>query len=258
MANYFRYMLGIVKYAFGSKKGVKSPEEIRLIENTQRATEKAMHNVVSILRDSTIGKDGLIYLQDKVLTSEYVKAEIHKELNLNYAVSVYEPIVSCGEETTTVHYEGSGPLRANETIVVDIFPKSRGYFADMSRTFVKGKASEEAFELYDSVYEMKERAIELIRPGMNFKDLTEMCREWFAKEGFKTGKEGFTHSLGHGVGREIHEAPMRKDKILENSVIAIEPGLYYKGVGGVRLEDIVVVGKDGCRNLTEFPDVFEL
>jgi len=248
----------------GFQRDKKNPEEIEYISQTQEATAKAMHKAMTLIADARVHKS-ILYIGKEELTSDIVKSEINIELIRNGALSGEEPIVVCGDACVNVHDTGHGALRAGETIIIDIFPQSitSRYFSDMTRTFVKGKATKEAKALYEAVNTMKTYMIERVRPRRAMAKLTKKCRKEFEKRGYKTGvvdgvAQGFIHSIGHGLGLEIHEEPMGRSRIKTNAVIAIEPGLYYKGIGGVRLEDVVIAEKGGCRNITKFPEVFEL
>jgi Xaa-Pro aminopeptidase len=177
-------------------------------------------------------------------------------------------IVAGGEHACDPHNEGSGPLPAGRSIIFDVFPRSAvsRYFADMSRTVVRGDVSPELKRLYDTVKDAQEEAIGKIKDGADGMRIHHGICARFEKAGYKTGvvegrMQGYFHGTGHGVGLDIHEAPRisRTGSVLqEGHVVTVEPGLYYPGLGAVRIEDMVLVTKDGCRNLTNFPKVFEL
>jgi Xaa-Pro aminopeptidase len=177
-------------------------------------------------------------------------------------------IVAWGEQGARGHDMGSGRIRPNTPVVIDLFPKDKesACYADMTRTFVVGEPDEEIVEWHRLVKEAVDRTIEPIKPGVTGRELFEIACDIFEAAGEKTqrtkepGKsldEGFFHSLGHGVGLEVHEAPylgLLGDKpFVAGDVVTIEPGLYRQGYGGVRLEDLVLVTEDGYENLTSFP-----
>jgi Xaa-Pro aminopeptidase len=167
---------------------------------------------------------------------------------------------------------GSGPIQKGASIVIDIYPRSKttGYFADMSRTVCIGPASPELRKMYAAVLEAQTLGISMVKLGAHCGDIHAAVAHVFSDAGYLTsGKgrefpfaEGFVHGLGHGVGLEIHEAPRisrnSTDVLEEGDVITIEPGLYYKGIGGIRLEDMLLVTAQGAENLTNFPKIFEI
>ena len=253
---------------FFEKRKIKSEEEIEKIAKVQEVAERSMTKAIRMIRESEIKKGNKLYYQGKVLTSELVREAIHIEL-LKGGCGFEPSIVACGEQSADPHQMGKGPLFANKPIVIDIFPKSyeSKYFADITRTVVKGKASLEIRKMYQTVLEAQRKAINEIKSGIKAGTLDVLIREYFEEHKFETvfvgNPKGFIHSTGHGVGIDIHENPsIRKtsEEILETgNVITIEPGLYYPGIGGVRIEDLVVVTKEGARNLTKFPkEEFEI
>jgi Xaa-Pro aminopeptidase len=131
----------------------------------------------------------------------------------------------------------------------------------MTRTIVKGEPGEQLRRMYDAVRRAQEVAIQQIRPGANGKDVHTAVEAVFAAEGFAGEGPGprYTHGTGHGVGLNVHEPPALSTvdmPLEENDVVTVEPGLYDPDVGAVRLEDLIVVTRDGCRNLTRFPKQF--
>jgi Xaa-Pro aminopeptidase len=177
-------------------------------------------------------------------------------------------IVSYGRQCVDPHDQGSGTLPANESIIMDVFPRSSEsrYFADMTRTVVRGKASPKLKKMYRAVREGQEIAFSKIRDGADGMKIHDAILRYFGKLGFKTGEiggrmQGFFHGTGHGVGLDIHEPPRisrGKEILRAGQVVTVEPGLYYLDFGGVRLEDMVLVTKTGCHNLTQFPKVLEI
>jgi Xaa-Pro aminopeptidase len=160
-----------------------------------------------------------------------------------------------------------------ESIILDIFPadKASRYYADMTRTVVKGEPGEELQKMYDAVLESQQMALAMVGPSVNGKDIHQKVSDVLHEAGYETLlhdqkpgeplQRGFIHGTGHGVGLEIHEAPRvstADEELVPGDVVTIEPGLYYPEIGGVRIEDLVVVTEDGCRNLTKFPKEFRI
>ena len=156
-------------------------------------------------------------------------------------------IISCGKQCVDPHNQGSGPLLAHESIVMDVFPhssKSR-YYADITRTFVRGKASEKLKKMYRAVMAGQDIAFKRIRDGADGAKIHDAISRYFEQLGFKTGEiggrmQGFLHGTGHGLGLDIHEPPRisrGRDILRAGEVVTVEPGLYYLDAGGVRIED---------------------
>ena len=260
------YQVQTKKDPFYERRVVKTAEEIRYIEAAQRATEQAVATAHAVLHRSTIQKNEL-WLDGEPLTSERIKKVINVALMECDCVAQHT-IVAAGEQACDPHNEGSGPLPAHRSIIFDVFPRSATtrYFADMSRTVVRGMPSPELKRLYQTVKDAQEEAITKVKDGADGQKIHEGICARFEKAGYKTGlvngrMQGYFHGTGHGVGLDIHEAPRisRTGSLLqEGHVVTVEPGLYYPGLGAVRIEDMVLVTKDGCRNLTDFPKTFEL
>jgi Xaa-Pro aminopeptidase len=257
---------------FDGLRRAKTEGEISHIQKTQEAVEAACAHAVEILEEAGIGDDGTLEWEGETLTSEKLRGEIDVEL-LRRGCAADGTIVAGGPQGADPHERGHGPLKAGESIIVDIFPVdlSTRYYSDMTRTFVKGEPNEGLQEMYDAVLESQEAGLSMVRAGVNGRDIHNKVSEVLHEAGYKTnvhdqeeGKpltEGFFHGTGHGVGLEIHEAPrvsLADDELVPGDVISIEPGVYDPEVGGIRVEDLVVVTEDGCRNLTSFPKRFRL
>ncbi|HET7625976.1 MAG TPA: M24 family metallopeptidase, partial [Verrucomicrobiae bacterium] len=202
------------------------------------------------------------------LTSEKLRGIIETAILQTCGVA-NRTIVAGGRQGCDPHESGHGPLRANETIILDIFPRSQktGYFGDITRTVVRGHASEAIRKLYDTVLRGQKLAFEKVRANCATAEVHKTVQDFFESQGYKTGKrngrmEGFFHGTGHGLGLDIHEAPRMGSNstgILKTGmVVTVEPGLYYPDLGGVRLEDVALVTNRAPRNLTRFEKILEI
>jgi Xaa-Pro aminopeptidase len=260
------YQLELQSGPLFPSRAIKTVEEVRYVEAAQRATERAVAAAHAALRQAEI-RNGFIWLNGEVVTSEWIKKLINVQLMESECVAQHT-IVAGGDQACDPHNEGSGPLPANRSIIFDVFPRSAQtrYFADMSRTVVKGPPSAELKQLYQIVKDAQEEAITKIHDGADGAKIHQGICDRFEAAGYQTGvvngrMQGYFHGTGHGVGLDIHEAPRisRTGSILqEGHIVTVEPGLYYPGLGAIRIEDMVLVTKDGCRNLTNFPKIFEL
>ncbi|WP_158056585.1 M24 family metallopeptidase [Halorussus halophilus] len=243
-------------------RAVKTDEEIEHVREAQKANEASMRAAEQLLAEASV-EDGQLYYDDEVLTSERVKEEIEVTL-LRHGCALDETIVACGADGADPHNRGSGPLQADEPIVVDIFPRSKAskYHADMTRTFCKGEASDEVRARYEDTYEAFEAAMEVVEAGVTGADVHDAVCDVYEEKGYDTlrsnsaAETGFIHSTGHGIGLDVHELPRIAgdgQQLEAGHVITIEPGLYDPDFGGVRIEDLVVVTEDGYENLTDYP-----
>lgn len=250
---------------FWDRRPVKTDDEVAAISNASRHTEDALRMAFGILADAAV-KDGVLHGPEGPLTSEYIRKRIHVYL-LERDCIAQHTIIAGGVQGCDPHNGGSGPLRAGEPIIFDLFPKSTktGYFADITRTVAKGPVSDTFRRLYDTVLEGQEVALSRVRAGVDGRDIHGEVERLFESRGYETGAkngrmQGFFHGTGHGFGLEIHEPP-RISKVSQvlvaGHVVTVEPGLYYPGLGGgVRIEDNVVVTECGCVNLTRLEKVF--
>lgn len=246
---------------FFPERLIKSEEEIAAITETQRHTETALEAALQVLKESRIAGERVLW-RGKPLTVEDLKKVVNLSLMENDCVAQHT-IVACGLDGVDPHNQGSGPIRPHQSIVFDIFPRSSRtrYFADMTRTVVKGKASDDLRRMYDAVLAAQLRGVELVRDGASGQAIHEEVARTLEARGFQTGPvdgrmQGFFHGTGHGVGLDIHEPPRISKAgagLRAGQVVTVEPGLYYSRWGAVRIEDLVVVGTDGCRNLTRAP-----
>ncbi len=253
----------------GNRRRIKTTAEVESIAEVQRVTERSMARVRDILQQATEDADGMLRWAGAPLTSEV----LHREVRLIWAADGCEgdtPIVAGGARSADAHDAGAGPLHARTPIIVDLFPRSvrSRFHADMTRTFSVGEPAAEIVEMHAACVRALDATRSMVRAGVPGREVnTRMC-EVFRDAGFPSlvypadtidapRDARCNHGLGHGVGLEVHEAPglgLSGAAPLEiGDVVTLEPGLYLAGVGGVRVEDLVVVTELGCRTLTEFP-----
>ena len=247
----------------------KETDEINEIKEVQAIVEKATTKIIDVIANCDVGSGGtLIYKEEgrrEPLTSSKVKSMMG-HIFIDHGIAIEEElIVACGPPSADPHYHGEADdeLKANQPIILDIYPRSmrKRYWTDMTRTIVKGKASKEVKNMFEVVLEAKNASADALHDEVLGSDMFNLCCNIIEKAGYETirgGKmieKGFTHSLGHGVGLEIHEGPgmseFYKFPLKEHNVVSVEPGLYDPKVGGVRIEDLVEVTQTGCNNLTK-------
>ncbi len=260
------YQLEMRRDPFFEGRAVKTAEEVAAIEACQRAVEEAVAAAHDLLR-TAVPREGMLWIDGAPLTSEGVKKLINVKLMERDCVAQHT-IVAGGEQACDPHQEGSGALPADRSIIFDVFPRSSQsrYFADMSRTVIRERPTPELKRLYQTVKDAQEEAIAQVRDGADGAKIHQGICDRFEAAGYRTGlvngrMQGYFHGTGHGVGLDIHEAPRISrtgSRLQEGHVVTVEPGLYYPGLGAVRIEDMVLVTRDGCRNLTNFPKMFEL
>ena len=254
-------------HTFFPEREIKSLDEVRQITRAQRAAEAGMEAAIAMIRESTISR-GWLYQGTAKLTAEMVRERI-VAATMRHGCLASHTIVACGEQGCDPHEAGHGPLRAHRSIILDIFPRSQtsGYWGDITRTIVKGRAGEPIKALYAAVLAGQSMALGQIRAGAMGDSIHQTILDEFERRGFQTGvqngrMQGFFHGTGHGVGLEIHELPRLSPRgqapLRAGHVVTVEPGLYYSGLGGVRLEDLVVASETGFRNLTRFPKFLEV
>jgi len=242
-------------------RAVKTDREVEAIERAQRATEAGMRRAETLLAAADV-EDGTLVHDGEALTGARVKSEIEKTL-LDHGAALRDTIVACGRDSADPHGSTQGPIRAGESVVIDVFPVDieSGYHSDMTRTFVKGEPSAELRELYDQVDEALERALDAVAAGVTGDEVNDRVFSYFEAHGHDSRRkdpditDGALHYIGHGVGLDVHELPVCMPgggELEAGNVITLEPGLYYPEVGGVRIEDVIEVTEDGYRNLTGY------
>lgn len=244
---------------FAPERERKSAEEIEHIRQSERIAEAGLYRGLQLIREAKVDAKGCLKWNGEVLTAEMLQGEVNAEIARNNG-SATGTITAPGVQGADPHLTGSGPVRAGEPIVFDIFPRSdaTGYFGDLTRTVVKGKAPEIVKKAFTAVYDAQRKAIEMLKPDVAAKDVHNKASEVMASYGFKTDNKaakpyGFIHSLGHGVGLEIHEKPSLSAgsaTILQpGHIVTVEPGLYYPEWGGIRIEDTLAITEEGFDDL---------
>jgi Xaa-Pro aminopeptidase len=253
---------------FWPDREIKNAEEVRQIRKSLEAAEAGIEAGIATLKRCEIRKNGSLHLDGTPLTSEILRRIIDTTIMSRGYVPSHS-IVASGEQCVDPHNTGSGPIRAHTSIIMDIFPRSQstGFFGDITRTVVRGRASERLKAAYHCVAEGQNIGFRSIRNGANAYDIHMKIMDHFTAQGFPTGMregrmQGFFHGTGHGLGLDIHELPgiglRAKSHLRTGHVVTVEPGLYYQGMGGVRLEDVVLVTDSGCRNLVKIPKILEV
>lgn len=252
---------------FFSERERKRDDEVKKIRDSLRVAELGLDAGIQALKKAKIGRDRYLYLNGSRLTSEKLKTIVNTTIMAEGWIPSHT-IISSGDQCCDPHHEGSGPVKADTSIIFDIFPRSQktGYFGDLSRTVVRGRASDSLKKAYVTVQAGQEVAYRMIRDGADGREIHQKILGLFEQRGFPTGKingrmQGFFHGTGHGLGLDIHEPPriaVSSATLKTGHVVTVEPGLYYLGMGGVRLEDVVVVTPKGNRNLTRYPKFLEI
>lgn len=246
----------------------KNAEEVKKISGALTMAEVGLAEGIQAVKNAKVDRKGRIIHRGNPLTSEKLRAIIDTAIVQAGGLAA-NTIVAGGRQSCDPHERGYGLLKANEPIVIDVFPRSQrtGYFGDITRTIVKGRASDALRKMYYTVERGQEIGFDEIRNKVRGRHVHQKILKFFEQEGFKTDKvngrmQGFFHGTGHGLGLEIHESPRMSptstDTLRSGQVVTVEPGLYYPDVGGVRLEDVAHITGKGARNLTKFEKVLEV
>jgi Xaa-Pro aminopeptidase len=250
---------------FWPARETKSEEELREMRRALAITEKGLARAMEVLKAAKIGQGKKLTWSGRTLTSEVLRAEIDSAI-LRAGGLPANTIVAGGDQACDPHERGFGPLKAHTLIILDIFPRDAksGYYGDMTRTVLRGRASEEQRRLWETVRDGQAMALKKMKPGVDGLKLHNEIKKLFADRGYPTavrnGRQvGFFHGTGHGLGLEIHEIPRFQKTVFKvGQVITVEPGLYYPGIGGVRLEDVVALTRSGVRMLSRFEKRLEI
>jgi Xaa-Pro aminopeptidase len=257
--------LQTTKDLFWPEREAKTDEELKLIRRALSLTEAGMARGMEVLAASKPGRGKKLEWSGRTLTSEILRAEIDSAI-LHAGGLPANTIVAGGDQACDPHERGSGPLLANSLIILDIFPRDAksGYYGDMTRTVVRGRASEEQRRLWETVRAGQEMALKRMKPGVDGLEIHNAIKKLFTDSGFPTevrdGRQvGFFHGTGHGLGLEIHDFPrFQKTVFKKGQVLTVEPGLYYPGLGGVRIEDVAAITDTGMRLLSRFEKRLEI
>ena len=242
---------------FERRRRVKTAHQIDGIRRAQAAADAAMGVAAQMLRECADD-----------LTSEAVREAMATLCDERGCDLPPDVVVAANGDAASGHESGSGPIVRGDRVIVDIWPRDRSSrcFADMTRSFVAGggEPEPELAEYWELTKAALDAVLPEIRPGATGRRLYELACDVYEAAGKPTQRtaeppfnDGFFHSLGHGVGIEIHEAPTLgiagREELVPGDVVTVEPGCYRPGYGGVRLEDLILVTEDGSENLTQFP-----
>jgi len=250
-------------------RSIKTKKEINGIKKGNIAACAGFVRVEQVLKESFITSQKKLQWKGKNLTAEILKDEIQVAVTRAGGLLDIGLICAPGDQAIDCHSSGSGSIDANQLIVVDIFPRDRESFnyGDMTRTYLKGKASPKQRKLVETVLEAQRRALKSIKAKKTGAQIHQGVVDFFNKKGYKTkktttGYEGFFHGTGHGLGFDIHEEPSLSSRhtkpLLAGECVTVEPGLYYSGLGGCRIEDCVLITKTGYEMLSKHPYDWEI
>jgi len=250
----------------------KDRQEVETIKAIQVVNEEVTTEAIELIANSDVGSNGTLLINGEPLTVSRIKSFFGRKLLENGCLPEEDIIVACGTKSSDPHYVGEpeDKLKADQPIILDIYPRSiqKRYWTDMTRTVVKGRASDKLKKMFDAVSEAKNASFDAIQAGALGSQVYDVCCDVLEKAGYETtrgGKKitkGMPHSLGHGVGLQIHESPRMSElytsPLKAHSIVTVEPGLYDPQIGGVRLEDIIEVTKSGYNNLTKMETQLEI
>ncbi|MBI4374120.1 MAG: aminopeptidase P family protein [Deltaproteobacteria bacterium] len=261
-----RFRLHPMPDPFFPERQFKTKEEKNQIVKSLRSTERAIRFAIETIKKTKVRSQKL-YLGGTLLTSDLLRKMMELKMMEDGCLGRHT-IVASGRQAADPHCIGNGPLYPNQTIVLDVFPKSikSGYYGDITRTVFKGRAPDRLKEMYNAVKEAQRKGISMVRHGVDGSKVHRAVQAVLESHGFKTGydngrPEGFIHGTGHGLGLDIHEPPRVNrfpEKLKTGYVVTVEPGLYYEKLGGIRIEDVVYVTRNGCEVLTKLPRQFEV
>lgn len=245
----------------------KDEQEIEFLRKAQRVTEQAVQRACEMIARASADKHGALMHDNEHLTSERVRSEIDVWL-LRREFDNANMIVAGGRQGADCHDRGSGQLFTGQPVIIDVFPRDKGtyYFGDCTRTVVHGEIPGELARMHATVVAAKKAAIDATRAGAKGADVHRATKGVITGAGYAMGLPpneapdtfcSMAHGTGHGVGLDVHEPPLLDDlgpELVAGDCLTIEPGLYCKAIGGVRVEDMVIVTQRGCENLNTIPE----
>ena len=251
------------------RRWIKSPKEIAGIIAGNRAASAGFTRVERILAESKPSASGKLFWGGAVLTSEVLHTEIQMAVTSAGGLCDAGLICAAGDQAVDCHQAGTGPIYQNQLIVVDIFPRHRasGNYGDMTRTYLKGRARPKQRKMVEAVLEAQRRVIDALKAGKTGAEIHRIPVKYFKSLGYRTGEVkgqyvGFFHGTGHGLGYDIHESPSLSSRypypLQAGQCVTVEPGLYYPGIGGCRIEDCVLITRTGCRLLSSHSYQWEI
>ena len=240
----------------------KDAEESAWLQQSQSTTEEAMRLACELIANADVNDQRQLVHEGQVLTSERVRSAIDICL-LERAYFNPKSIVACGTTGADCHDYGSGPLYTEQPVIVDIFPQNRKtlYYGDCTRTVVHGQISDPLVRMHMAVCEANAAGCAAARPGVTGEDVHRATIQVILENGFQTGLPtesdpdsfcSMTHGTGHAVGLEVHEPPLLDfggPELLLGDCLTIEPGLYCRALGGIRVEDMIILTEQGNNNL---------
>jgi Xaa-Pro aminopeptidase len=245
----------------------KSEEEIAHLRKAQNVTEGAVQMACEMVAKANARADGVLLVAGQPLTSERIRTSVDVWL-LGQGFSNPESIIAGGPQGADCHNSGTGELRTGQPVIIDIFPRDRRTFynGDCTRTVVHGQVRDELVRMHAAVARAKAAAIAAVRAGVTGEAVHAATAKAITESGFAMGLPdddapdsycAMVHGTGHGIGLDVHEPPLLDQggpELVSGDAVTIEPGLYTKALGGLRIEDLVIVTPEGCENLGSLPE----
>ncbi|GAA0548672.1 Xaa-Pro peptidase family protein [Halorubrum ejinorense] len=257
--------------AVATARARKTPAELDRMRRVQRAAVAGMARAETVLAESEVAEGDVVdgsgdarrpplRWEGDSLTTERLRREVNRALAARGVRDAGNTVIGAGPSAADLHYVGDDPIRPGEAVLLDVSPRGPdGYYGDVTRTFVVDGDGGWERRAYIAVEAAREAALEEVEPGVPAKTVHGEAAAELAAYGFDPnageGETGFTHGTGHGVGVSLHESPSLSGagELRPGHVVTVEPGVYDPAVGGVRLEDTVVVTEEGYEILAEYP-----